>query len=77
MLTSASDLALDSVAHVTGLPVVRFAIDGLEILGALELSFDEHERRAREEVGAHHLCGSASRIVAAAHWRTDASGDAA
>ena len=52
MLTSASDLALDSVAHVTGLPVVRFAIDGLEILGALELSFDEHKRRAREEVGA-------------------------
>ena len=52
MLTPALDLALDSVAHVTGLPVVRFAIDGLEMLGALEFSLDEHERRTREEVGA-------------------------
>ena len=52
MLTPALDLALASVAQVTGLPVVRFAIDGLEILGALELSLDEHERRARLEAGA-------------------------
>ena len=47
-----SDLALASVAQVTGLPAVRFNIDGLEMLGALDISTGEHERRVRAGLGA-------------------------
>ena len=52
MLTCASDLALVSVEQMTGLPVVRFAIEGSAMLGAFDLSLHEHERRARAGVGA-------------------------
>ena len=52
MLTAAPGLARSSLEQVTGFPVVRFAIDGQEMLGAFELSPNEHERRARARVGA-------------------------
>lgn len=52
MLGSALDEALSSVSHLTGLPVVRFSIDGSEMLGALEICRAEHERRKQSDIGA-------------------------
>ena len=49
---SASSVALTSVSLVTGLPVVRFAIDGSEMFGALEICPIEHERRRLAGAGA-------------------------
>lgn len=52
MLGSALGLALSSTAYLAGLPVVQFSIDGSEMLGALEICPDEHERRKQAGVGA-------------------------
>ena len=52
MLDAALDVALSSVSRPTGLPVVRFRIDGLALLGALEVCPTEHERRMQASVGA-------------------------
>lgn len=41
-----------SVEELVGLPVVRFSIDGLPMLGAFSLCAEEHERRLRVGIGA-------------------------
>lgn len=51
MLGSPPDVALASFSRLTGLPAVRFSIDGSEMLGALEICPSEHERRRRYGVG--------------------------
>ena len=52
VLGSALDVALSSVSRLTGLPAVRFRIDGLAMIGALEVCSTEHERRMQAGIGA-------------------------
>ena len=49
---SSLEVALVPFSRLTGLPVVRFSVDGSEMLGALEISPSEHERRRQTGVGA-------------------------
>ncbi len=52
MVSTPSSHALRSVEELIGVPLVRFSIDGLRMIGAFALCPQEHERRQRVGIGA-------------------------
>lgn len=52
MAPTPSSHPLRLVEKLVGVPVVRFSIDGLRMIGALALCPHEHERRQRAGIGA-------------------------